>query len=102
MSTTLEIAERDLPINNPGIDRLKELNRKYFGGKGKYYNYSSKPWIGRGSFECPLGHEIQYECICQMKSKHGEWTEYFIFYEKDNDKDIEETVRKMKYYEIIY
>ena len=98
MSTTLEIAERDLPIRNPGIERLKELNRTYFGGKGKYYNYRSKPWIGRGNFECPPGHEIQYECTCELKSEHGEWTEYFTFYEKDTEDMIKEKIKQMKFY----
>jgi hypothetical protein len=97
--TTLEIAERDLPVNNPGIERLKELNRKYFGGKGKYYNYAGKPWVG--SFECPPCHEIQYECTCELKSMHGEWTDVFTFYEKDSDKDIGETVIEMSAYGMI-
>jgi hypothetical protein len=97
--TTLEIAERDLPVNNPGIERLKEVNRKYFGGNGKYYNYSSKPWSGQ---ECPPDHEIQYECGCELKSKHGEWTEYFTFYEKDTSEEIAEKIKAIKYYEMIY
>ena len=89
----IAIKERDLPINNDKIERLKSLNSKYFYGKGEYFDGFGKCHMNT------LEHiDDGYECRCDVKSEHTGEIRSFSFWENDSEEEIKTTIHELETY----
>jgi len=73
------ISERDLPINNPKIEKLKKINREYFDNKGI--------WTLDYGLLLPIDAILPGNVHAIL---------FYFFLEDDSDEEIDEQVNEWK------
>lgn len=75
------ITERDLPVNNPKIDKLKKINKEYFASKGIW--------------TADYGLLLQIDVVLRG-NVHADL--FYFFTENDSDEEIDKQIDEWKTY----
>lgn len=91
----MNIQEKDLPVNDDNIERLKTLNNNQFNKNGKWYTGTTRTINSIDNSSVKYGIELQ---VVIEVTHFNNNIERFIysFYEYDTDQDIFEELEQFK------